>query len=197
MFFKLIQRLAVELANVKVQNEPIGQLVEPVRVPLRLIKPEVEQLLSILFADPRHPRVLTQQHSRLIPLVFAEDVRKIRIVTAEMEKPQLLAVYRVTLPFLRDDTAVQVPISNIKSRIAENVVLEQSRHEIDPTLIGKAHSSWVDHAFPPQTGGPPIEKGLALRPYGDKTEIINSRSQDIAFTQTKSILRERLRYVLS
>jgi hypothetical protein len=166
-------------------------------VPLRLIKAELKQVLSILFANTRDPGVLTQQDSRLVSLVLAQDVREIRVVTAEMEKTQLLAVYRVTIALPGQDTAVEVPIGNIKSRIAQNVVFKQARHEVDPTLIGKAHSSWIDHTFPPQTSGPPIQKGLALRSYRDETQIVNSRAQNIALTQTKSILRKRLRYVWS
>ncbi len=124
-----------------------------------------------------------------------EQIRLARVESAEVEEAQRPAVDEVPIAFVRHVSRVQIPIRDVVAFLLQDVVLEESRHQVDPALIGDHHARDIVQRVTPRRRPPPLEKRQRLGAHRDEPEIVGAGGKDDVHVDSAVVSRERVRGV--
>ena len=118
--------------------------------------------------------MLGQKDPRSFDLVARQDVAGRRRVPAEMEEAEGFAFDFVALVGPCDLAFVEVPVSDVPTRLSHDLTVEHSGNEIDPPLVDEAHVACVVARFAQQTLLPVVEERPGLMSHRDETEVVDA-----------------------
>ena len=127
----------------------------------------------------------------------AELVRPAGIETAEVKEPQRHTINQIAATVDGQVPPVEIPIGDVVTGILEDRVLEETRHEVDPALVGEHVARHVRQRVAASDLPPPIEERPRRLTNRDEPQIVDAGSKDEEPVDLEVVARERLHRVRS
>ncbi len=121
-----------------------------------------EHLRRIPVAQAGEVEVVLEPDARRADLVLAECEWSQRIEPTEVEETQRLPVHLVAVCAELEVALVEIPISDVVTRIDEDGVLEVGGDEIDPSLVDEQSLFDGNPALAAKTHRPPLQKRVGV-----------------------------------
>ena len=112
-----------------------------------------------------------------VALVTAQQVGQGRIEAAEVEEPQRPAAGEASLGSGGDRTTVEVPVRDVASEVADDVMRIRHDAGVDPPLVDEITLVVSDDAVPSAVLGPSLEELVGPRADADEPEVERPRQR--------------------
>src|SRR5687767_12302807 len=108
--------ISIKLMHAVIDTKTTREVIESIGDTLALIITGLDYFAPVLIADPRYNGPIAQENPRLYPLMFAQQVRLARIITAKVEGHERRSINFVMFSIPGEGFRIEIPETDGKAR---------------------------------------------------------------------------------